>query len=81
FTAAGGMLWHGPGVVFPQPRGESVAVVDVPNVQGVRFAMHPGVSTDRAGEPVIPRLNPYRVNRIVDDQRRKPQDVAVPHPV
>lgn len=81
FTAAGGMLWHGTGVLFTQPLGETVAVVDVPNVRGVRFEMHPGVSTDRAGEAVIPRLNPYRVNRIAVDQRRMPQDVEIRNPV
>lgn len=75
------MLWHGTGVLFTQPLGETVAVVDVPNVRGVRFEMHPGVSTDRAGEAVIPRLNPYRVNRIAVDQRRMPQDVEIRNPV
>ncbi|OJB19680.1 fimbrial protein [Burkholderia ubonensis] len=81
FTAAGGMLWHGTGLLFTQPLGDTVAIVDVPNVRGVHFEMHPGVSTNRAGEAVIPRLNPYRVNRIVVDQRRMPRDVEIRNPV
>ncbi|AOJ03758.1 fimbrial protein [Burkholderia mayonis] len=81
FTAAGGLLWHETGLLFTQPLGDTVAVVDVPNVKGVHFEMHPGVSTNRAGEAVIPRLNPYRVNRIVVDQRRMPQDVEIRNPV
>ncbi|KVD86705.1 fimbrial protein [Burkholderia sp. ABCPW 14] len=81
FTAAGGLLWHETALLFTQPLGDTVAVVDVPNVKGVHFEMHPGVSTNRAGEAVIPRLNPYRVNRIVVDQRRMPQDVEIRNPV
>ncbi|KVK74292.1 fimbria/pilus outer membrane usher protein [Burkholderia sp. MSMB1498] len=80
-TAAGGMLWHGTGLLFTQPLGDTVAVVGVPNVSGIHFEMHPGVSTNRAGEAVIPRLNPYRVNRIVIDPRRMPQDVEIRNPV
>lgn len=79
-TAAGGLLWHGTGVLFTQPLGDTVAVVDVPNVKGVHFEMHPGVSTNRAGEAVIPHLNPYRINRIVVDQQRLPQDVEIRNP-
>ncbi|WP_457921530.1 fimbria/pilus outer membrane usher protein [Burkholderia ubonensis] len=81
FTAAGGMLWHGTGLLLTQPLGDTVAIVDVPNVRGVHFEMYPGVSTNRAGEAVIPRLNPYRVNRIVVDQRRMPRDVEIRNPV
>jgi outer membrane usher protein len=81
FTAAGGLLWHGTGLLFTQPLGETVAVVEVPNVKGVHFEMHPGVSTNRAGEAVIPFLNPYRVNRIAINQRELPKNVEIKNPV
>jgi outer membrane usher protein len=81
FAAAGGVVWRGTGLIFSQPLGETVAVVDVPNVRGVHFEMNPGVSTNRAGEAVIPNLNPYRINRIVVSTRALPKDVDIKSPV
>jgi outer membrane usher protein len=76
-TAAGGVVGHSGGVLFSQPLGETVAIVEIPDVKGVHFEMHPGVSTNRAGDAVIPYLNPYRVNRIVIDTQELPKDVEI----
>lgn len=76
-TAAGGVVGHGGGVLFSQPLGETVSIVEIPDVKGVHFEMHPGVSTNRAGDAVIPYLNPYRVNRIVINTQELPKDVEI----
>ncbi len=61
---AGGLLAHAGGVTLSQPLGETVALVQAPRAQGVGLESRPGVSTDWAGDAVIPNLSPYRLNRI-----------------
>ncbi|WP_240702168.1 fimbria/pilus outer membrane usher protein [Trinickia terrae] len=80
-TAAGGVVVHGGGVTFSQPLGETVGLVEVPGVRGVRFETNPGVATDGAGYAVIPYLNPYRINRVTVRTRGLPEDVSLDNPV
>ncbi|MNX57523.1 Outer membrane usher protein FimD precursor [compost metagenome] len=61
---AGGLLAHAGGVTLSQPLGETVALVQAPKAQGVGLESRPGVSTDWAGDAVIPNLSPYRLNRV-----------------
>ena len=60
----GGMLFHGGAMTLTQPLGETVALVQVPKAGGVGFQSEPGISTDAAGNAVIPGITPYRVNRV-----------------
>jgi len=64
FGVAGGVLFHGEGITLSQPLGETVALVQAPMAQGVGFESQAGVSTDSAGNAVIPNLTPYRLNRL-----------------
>ncbi|MGV2293573.1 fimbria/pilus outer membrane usher protein [Trinickia sp. YCB016] len=80
-TAAGGIVAHRGGVTFSQPLGETVGLIEVPGVRGVRFETNPGVATDGAGYAVIPYLNPYRINRVTVTARNLPEDVTLKNPV
>ncbi|CAB5510907.1 Outer membrane usher protein FimD [Achromobacter anxifer] len=61
---SGGIVVHAGGVTLGQPLGETVALVQAPAAEDVRFESHPGISTDGAGYAIVPSLSPYRSNRL-----------------
>lgn len=61
---AGGIVAHGDGVTLSQPLGETIALVRAPKASGVGVESQAGVSTDSAGNAVVPNVTPYRSNRL-----------------
>ena len=44
--------------------GETIALVRAPKASGVSIESQAGVSTDSAGNAVVPNVTPYRSNRL-----------------
>lgn len=62
--ASGSVVVHGGGVTFGQPVGETFALVEVPNTQGIGVDSSSAVRTDSNGYAVVPFAQPYRYNWI-----------------
>lgn len=62
--ASGSVVVHGGGVTFGQPVGETFALVEVPNTQGIGVDSSSAVRTDSKGYAVVPFAQPYRYNWI-----------------
>ncbi|MFG0413350.1 fimbria/pilus outer membrane usher protein [Pseudomonas sp. zjy_8] len=61
---SGGMVAHANGLTLSQPLGETVALVQVPDAEGLALQSQVGVRTDGRGYAVVPSLTPYRSNRL-----------------
>lgn len=59
---SGAVVAHPYGVTLSQPLGDTLALVRVPDAQGVGIKNQHGVSTDWRGYAVVPYLTPYRRN-------------------
>ncbi|WP_285374363.1 fimbria/pilus outer membrane usher protein [Pseudomonas sp. lyk4-TYG-107] len=62
--ASGSVVVHGGGVTFGQPVGETFALVEVPNTEGIGVDSTNAVRTDSKGYAVVPFAQPYRYNWI-----------------
>lgn len=75
--ASGSILLHGGGVTLGQPLGSTVALVEVPDSQGVGFYNQFGSTTNAQGELVVSYLTPWRVNRITVDSLSMPENTTL----
>lgn len=79
--ASGALVFIGGGVHFTRPVENGYALVQVPEVQGVRtYVSNQEVGrTDRHGNLVVPNLLAYYANRVSIDDTDVPMDRDVPH--
>ncbi|WP_409077160.1 fimbria/pilus outer membrane usher protein [Pseudomonas sp. MRSN 12121] len=63
-AASGSVVVHSGGVTLGQPVGETFALIEVPQVQGVGIDSSASVRTDKRGYAVVPYTQPYRYNWI-----------------
>lgn len=61
---SGGVVAHPYGVTLSQPLGDTMALVRVPEANGVGVKNQRGVSTDWRGYAVVPYMTPYRKNNV-----------------
>ncbi|MDD9338599.1 MAG: fimbrial biogenesis outer membrane usher protein [Providencia heimbachae] len=60
----GGLVAHPNGITLSQSLGETIAIVNTPDAEGVSIQNRTGISTDSAGYAIVPYLTPYQRNRI-----------------
>ena len=63
-NASGAVLLHGEGVELGPYLGETMGLVEVPNIPDVGVHNTTGVRTNQRGFALIPYLRPYRVNDV-----------------
>jgi outer membrane usher protein len=66
---AGSVVGHAGGINLGQTVGETFALVEVPDVAGVKIGSYSGAKTASNGFAVVPSAQPYRVNWISLDTR------------
>lgn len=74
---SGSLLAHGGGIVAGQSLGETVALVEVPNIPGVAFYNQFGSVTNARGEMLVSYMTPWRVNRITVDSSNLPKNLRL----
>ncbi|WP_447831038.1 fimbria/pilus outer membrane usher protein [Aeromonas salmonicida] len=74
---SGGALFHSKGVTFSQPLGDTIALIEVPDVSNVPVGSWPGVKTDFRGYTTLSHLAPYRENTISIDPNKLPSNVEL----
>lgn len=67
FGLQGGIVAHENGVTFSQQLGDTIALVQVEDMPGLKVRNNPGVITDRRGYAVVPYTSAYKENRITID--------------
>jgi len=72
---SGGIVAHPYGVTLSQPLGDTMALVRVPEANGVGVKNQRGVSTDWRGYAVVPYMTPYRKNSVSLRTETLPDDV------
>lgn len=78
---SGGVVAHPYGVTLSQPLGDTMALVRVPQANGVGVKNQRGVSTDGLGHAVVPYLTPYRKNGVSLRTETLPTDVDLQNAV
>lgn len=68
---------HPYGVTFTPSRGETAALLIVPDTKDVRLDTHLNVRTDSKGHAIINQLQPYRRNHFVIDTLTLPLDAEI----
>lgn len=63
-SANGSMLAHEGGITLSPMLGETIALVEVPDIEGVGLRNGGAARTDYKGYMVAPHLQPYRVNTL-----------------
>lgn len=63
-NASGALLAHGGGLTLAPYLGETSALVEVPDIDGIGVENAPGALTNASGYAVAPHLRPYRVNQL-----------------
>jgi len=61
----GAAALHSGGLTFGLPLGDTFALVKAKNAKGARLEGYPQSRIDRHGYALVPKLTPYRYNRIV----------------
>jgi len=74
---AGAVVAYSGGVVFGQPTGDTVAVVEAQQASGSRVVNAAGVRVDRFGHALVPYLTPYNLNTIQLDPKGLPLTVQL----
>ena len=74
---AGGIVAHPGGVIFGQPLGDTVAIVEARGAAGARVSSAVGVQVNRHGYALIPYVTPYVLNTIDLDPTGLPLDVQL----
>ncbi|WP_460141436.1 fimbria/pilus outer membrane usher protein [Pseudomonas sp. S2_E01] len=64
-NASGAVLVHADGIALGPNLGETSALVQVPDIEGVGIVNATGVKTDAKGYALMPHLQPYRLNPVV----------------
>ncbi|WP_259393833.1 fimbria/pilus outer membrane usher protein [[Pantoea] beijingensis] len=77
---SGSVLIHSDGVTFGQQLGETMALVELPNMPNVGIDNQFGVTTDKRGFALVSYLTPYRVNHLTLDTYSLPEDIMLPQP-
>lgn len=77
YGVQGGIIAYGNGIIFGQPLGETVALVEAPGAKGVAVLGKSGVNTDFRGYAVVPYASPYRKNDITLDTQTLNDDTEV----
>nr|EKV5655415.1 fimbrial biogenesis outer membrane usher protein [Citrobacter farmeri] len=77
YGVVGGMVIHEHGITLSQQLGETIGLVNVPDVEDVRVANYPGISTDSRGYAVVPYLNPYKRNDLRIDSQTLKEDAEI----
>ena len=72
---SGGVVAHPYGVTLSQPLGDTMALVRVPQANGVGVKNQRGVTTDWRGYAVVPYMTPYRKNNVSLRTETLPDDV------
>ena len=72
FSLNGALLAHSDGVTFSSRTLDSVALVEVPNVAGVKINQSANVHTDYFGYAVVTSLRNYSANELVIDPTSLP---------
>nr|WP_225614591.1 fimbria/pilus outer membrane usher protein [Pantoea sp. PNT02] len=72
---SGGIVAHPYGLTLSQPLGDTMALVRVPEANGVGVKNQRGVSTDWRGYAVVPYLTPYRKNGVSLRTETLPENV------
>ncbi|GAB1438558.1 fimbria/pilus outer membrane usher protein [Providencia sp.] len=72
----GSILLYDEGLVLGQSLGNTVAIADVPNTEGIGFYNQFNVKTDNNGKMIITNLTPWRVNTITLDSYNVPNDLS-----
>lgn len=73
----GSLVVHSGGVVFGQPMGDTVAIVEAPNAAGARLLNANNSKINSAGYGLVPYLTPYSLNTIQIDPKGLPLDVQL----
>ncbi|WP_213637431.1 fimbria/pilus outer membrane usher protein [Providencia rettgeri] len=60
----GGLVAHPKGITLSQSLGDTIAIVNTPDAEGVSIQNRTGISTNSAGYAIVPYLTPYQRNRI-----------------
>lgn len=63
-NASGAVLLHADGIELGPNLGETIGMVEVPDIAGVGVVNAAGVKTNNRGYALIPYLRPYRFNHI-----------------
>lgn len=74
---AGSIVAYRGGVVFGQPMGDTVALIEAPKAAGAKVLNAAGVSIDRFGHALVPYLTPYNLNTIQIDPKGLPLTVEM----
>lgn len=74
---AGAVVAYPGGVVFGQPTGDTIAVVEAPQASGARVVNAAGVRVDPFGHALVPYLTPYNLNTIQLDPKGLPLTVQL----
>ncbi|WP_329911566.1 fimbria/pilus outer membrane usher protein [Serratia quinivorans] len=73
---SGGMLVHQHGVIFSQTMGDSMALVSVPDVEGVKVSPG-GMATNSGGYALVPYMTNYQKNVVSLDPTSLPNNAEV----
>ena len=73
FAANGALLAHAGGITLSSRTFDSVALVEVPNVSGVKINQSANVRTDSFGYAVVTNLRNYAANELVIDPTTLPE--------
>ena len=76
-NVAGGIVAHPGGVIFGQPLGDTVAIVEAPNAAGARIGNAAGVRIGQSGYALVPYLTPYQLDTVSIDPSGLPLDVQL----
>lgn len=74
---AGSVVAYRGGVVFGQPSGDTVAIVEAPKAAGARVLNAAGVHVDRFGHALVPYMTPYNLNTVELDPKGLPLSVQL----
>jgi outer membrane usher protein len=74
---AGGIVAHESGVSFGPQLGETIALVEAPDVQGVSVLNGRHIMTNANGHAIVPSLMPYRKNSVSIDPNSLPDNSEI----
>ena len=63
-NASGAVLLHDSGIEFGPYLGETMGIIEVPDIPDIGVVNSPGVRTNQRGFALVPYLRPYRVNEV-----------------
>ncbi|HET6431365.1 fimbria/pilus outer membrane usher protein [Dyella sp.] len=79
FNVSGGVVAHPGGIIFSQPLGDTVALIEAPGAAGAAISTAPGVRVGRDGYALVPYVTPFVLDTISIDPTGLPLDVQLDH--